>query len=157
MPLADQVELALRDRGSGWWVRLVLDAFRYLETDFGYSLAEVRMHFRGNYIRYRGPVFEFVTDYDPEDTRSIGAELWVVEDLAREGRYQSIGHPRAFDVNRLLRARDPGLPLPATIRARLDPDDVSKAVATWAQGLRELAPDVLAGAWPDDGAVHHLW
>jgi len=57
--LAEQIEVGLRDP-SGWWVRLVLDAFGYLESEYGYALSEVQMHFRGNFIRYRGPVFDFV-------------------------------------------------------------------------------------------------
>jgi hypothetical protein len=153
MSVAEQVDLGLRGRENGWWVRLVLDSFRYLETDYGYSLAEVQMHFKGNFIRYRGPVFEFVTEYDPHATRSVGAELWLVADLDRDGPSEPVAYPRVIDVNRLLRARKPEFPLLETRPPHLDRDIVSKAVAMWAYGLREAAADVLAGAWPNDVAI----
>ncbi len=150
-PIEEQVRRGLRDSAAGWWVRLVLDAFGYLESDFGYALVEVRMHFKGNYIKYRGPVFDFVITFDPDATRSIGAELWVWADIERGA------HPRAFAVNRLLQARDPAFGVPETMPAQLGRSNVSEAVATWARGLRELAPDVLAGAWPDEVEAHYLW
>jgi hypothetical protein len=150
MSVAGQVDLGLGDRTNGWWVRLVLDAFRYLETDYGYALAEVQMHFKGNFIRYRGPVFEFVTEYDPDATRSISAELWLVADIDRDGPRYAVTYPRVIDVNRLLRARKPKLQLPETRPPRLDRDVVAEAVAVWAHGLQEAAADVLAGAWPAD-------
>ncbi|MEI7743976.1 MAG: hypothetical protein WCK58_09535 [Chloroflexota bacterium] len=153
MSLEEQVASGLRDRACGWWVRLVFDSFGYLETDFGYSLAEVRLHFRGNYIQYRGPVYEFVTEYDPDDTQSIHANLWLVADLDPEGQGEGIRFPRVLDVNRLLLARNPDLPLAAPMPSHLDRATVSDAIATWARGLRELAPDVLAGAWPEDVAT----
>lgn len=157
LSVAEQVDRGLRDRAAGWWVRLVLDAFGYLESDFGYRLVEVQMHFKGNYIKYRGPVFEFITTYDPEATRSIGAELWAVEDLGRDRDDDAATHPRAIDVNRLLRARNATLLLPETMPPHLGVGNVTAAVTTWAQGLRELAPDVLAGAWPDGVGIHYLW
>ena len=153
MTVAEQVDAGLRDHENGWWVRLVLDAFRFLETDYGYELAEVQMHFKGNYIRYRGPVFEFVTEYDPDATRSIGAGLWLVSDIDRDGPPDSVTYPRVIDVNRLLRARKPELPLPESRPLRLDPDLVAKAVAMWAHGLQEAAADVLEGAWPGEVAI----
>ena len=148
--IAEQVEAGLRDTRDGWWVRHVLDAFRFLETDYGYALAEVQMHFKGNYIRYRGPAFVFVIEYDPEATRSIGAEFWVVDDEPPGDQAELIPRGQVIDVNRLLRARDPGRLLPETQPSRLDQDHVTDAVTAWAQGLRELASDVLAGAWPAD-------
>lgn len=135
--LEEQVRDGLKDPVAGWWVELVLDAFGYLVAEFGYSLAEVQMHFKGNYIVYRGPVFEFHTEYDPDATHSINAELWVVTDAARDAGSVVARHPRAIDVNRLLRARDSSLPLPDTTPARLDRARVAEAVAIWAQGLRE--------------------
>lgn len=151
--LAEQVEIGLRDPQASWWVRLVLDSFGYLEEEFGYSLAEVQMHFKGNSIGYRGPAFEFVTYYDPDATRSIGASLWVVADLRPTGPGELITFPRVIQVNKLLHARDPDRSLPDTAPRRLDRDYVSWAVGTWAQGLRDLAPDVLAGAWPLDVTI----
>jgi hypothetical protein len=153
MSVAEQVDLGLRNRKNGWWVRLVLDAFHFLETDYGYALAEIQMHFKGNFIRYRGPAFEFVTEYDPDATRSIGAELWLVSDIDRDGPRDSVPYPRVIDVNRLLRARKPELPLPESRPLRLDRDSVSKAVAIWAHGLQEAAADVLEGAWSGDVAI----
>jgi hypothetical protein len=153
----EQVHKGLTNPVAGWWVRSVLDAFEYLITDFGYALHEVQMHFKGTYIVYRGPVFELVTGYDPEATHSINAELWVAADLGRRDGDAVARHPRAFDVNRLLGARDPSLRLPETMPARLDQAVVREAVAVWARGLRELAPDVLAGDWPTDIGAHRLW
>lgn len=153
----EQVREGLMDPVAGWWVRSVRDAFEYLVTDFGYSLDEVRTHFKGNYIVYRSPVFELHIEYDPEATHSINAELWVAADLGRNDEEVIARHPRAFDVDRLLRARDPSLPLPETMPARLDRAVVTEAVAVWARGLRELAPDVLAGDRPTDIGAHRLW
>ena len=147
LSLTEQIDHGLRDP-SGWWVRLVLDAFRYLETEYGYALAEVQMHFKGNYIRYRGQVFEFVMEYDPEATRSIGALLWLVSDLRPERQGERLTYPRVIQINELLRSRDRDRPLPDTSPRQLDRDYVSWAVVTWAEALRELAPDVLAGAMP---------
>jgi hypothetical protein len=142
-PIDEQVRRGLRDAVAGWWVRLVLDAFEYLVSQYGYELVEVQMHFKGNYIAYRGPVFEFVIEYDPEATHSIGASLWVAADLGGGRR------PRVFDVNRLLAARDPALQVPELWLPEIHRSTVAEAVGTWARGLRELAPDVLAGAWPE--------
>jgi hypothetical protein len=163
--IVEQVRFGLQDRDSGWWVALVFDAFGYLETDFGYELAEVRMHFKGNYIVYQGPVFRFVTSYEPESTRSIGAEFWIdadkvpgAEPRAPESAQSDVPpSPVAFDVNRLLHSRDPELRLPELTPRRLDRTNASDAIAIWARGLRELAPDVLEGAWPVGIPVYYLW
>ena len=57
----------------------------------------------------------------------------------------------------VLRARSPDLRLPETMPGRLTRDHVSDAIDVWAHGLRELAPDVLRGAWPEGVAVRYLW
>jgi len=142
-PIAKQIRRGLDDGEDGWWVQLVLDAFNYLVTDFGYTLAEVQMHFRGNYIVYRGPVFELVIEYDPEDGHYVNAQLWSVSDLDGGRR------PRMIDVNSLLLARDPEFAAPeTTLRGVWDREQVTDAVEMWARGLRALAPDVLSGSWP---------
>jgi hypothetical protein len=155
-PIEEQVRDGLRGR-DGWWVRRVLEAFDYLVTDFGYSLDEVQMHFKGNSVVYRGPVFLLHIDYDPEATRSIGAELWVAADVRGDGVIHGAPHPRALDVNAVLRARSPDLRIPDTMPTRLTRDLVSDAIEVWARGLRELAPDVLRGTWPEGVAVRYLW
>jgi len=88
-------------------------------------------------------VFELTIAYDPESTGTIDARLHVAADMVRDV------YPRTIDVNSLLRVRDPALPLPETSPLHLDRATVSEAVLIWARGLRELAPDVLAGAWPE--------
>jgi hypothetical protein len=164
-PITGQVRFGLQDRDSGWWVALVLDAFSYLESDFGYELAEVQMHFKGNYIVYQGPLLRFVTTYEPDSTRSIGAEFWIDADKVpgagplppASDQSDVPPSPVAFDVNRLLHARDPELRLPELAPRRLDKTNVADAIAIWARGLRELAPDVLEGTWPEGIPTYPLW
>ena len=162
-PIGEQVRFGLKGR-DGWWVALVLDAFSYLETDFGYELAEVQMHFKGNYIVYQGRLFRFVTSYEPESTRSIGAEFWIDADKVPGADRRPEPPPSdippspiAFDVNSLLRSRDPMLRLPDSTPAHLDRTKVADAIAVWAGGLRELAPDVLEGTLPDGIRTYRLW
>jgi hypothetical protein len=60
-------------------------------------------------------------------------------------------------VNDLLRARDPKRTLPDLRRGGYSPDAALDALATWADGLRTLAPDVLFGAWPADVPWRNMW
>ena len=151
VPIQDQIDRALADPLDGWWVAEVLDAFGYLEPEFGYRLTKVYLHFRGTSLWYEGPVFDFVIEHDPDDTGSIHADLWVHQD--RDSQVE----PMVFAVNDVLRARDPGLPLPDPQRSHLEKAEVLEAITIWAVGLRELAPDILRGAWPDGVWVGHPW
>ena len=153
----EQVRAGLKDHVAGWWVELVLREFDFLVDDYGYALAKVFLHFKGYGVTFRGPVFEFTTGYDPEATHSIDAKLRLVADPPRDGAKVGSGRPTVIDVNRLLLARDPSFPIPETMPARLDRAHVADAVATWARGLRELAPDVLAGGWPEGVEYSHPW
>ncbi len=123
-----------------------------MEPDFGYRLDEVYLHFRGSSIRYVGRTFDLHIAYDPADTGRVSAELWSREDLDAD-----VEHPRALAVNDVLRARNPSAVLPDTRASHLSQTDVRGAIATWATHLRELAPDVLNGAWPADVEVIYLW
>jgi hypothetical protein len=139
------------DPDDGWWFGGVFDAFGYLETEFGFRLDEVRQHFRGNYVWYRGPVFDLALEHDPEDSGHVSAHLWVHADVTASE------HPRAFAVNDLLRSRDPEARLPDLRRGGQTPDEALDALATWASGLRTLAPDVLRGDWPTDVPFRTMW
>jgi hypothetical protein len=151
-PIQDQIDRAVADRRHGWWVAEVLEAFGYLESDFGYRLTKVHLHFRGTFLYYEGSTFDVVIEYDPEDTGSVHAELWVHVDQASR-----VMHPRAFTVNDVLRARDPALQLPDPRRGHLEQAAVREAVSVWAAGLKELGPDVLRGAWPVGVRMGYLW
>ena len=160
----EQVRSGLRNPVAGWWVELVLREFSFLVDDYGYTLDEVYLHFKGYSVSFRGSTFRFVTGYDPEAAHFISAELWLVAALPGGGAefntLPSDGrgfHPTVIDVNRLLQARDRSFPIPETMPARLDRAHVTAAVATWARGLRKLAPDVLAGQWPEVVEYSHPW
>jgi hypothetical protein len=106
-----------------------------------------------------------VTRYEPESTRSIGAEFWIdagkvpgADPPSPEAAKSDVPpSPVAFEVNRLLHARDPQLRLPEMAPTRLDRTKVAYAVAIWARGLRKLAPDVLEGTWPEGIPTYSLW
>jgi len=146
------IKLIVSDPSDGWWFTGVLDAFAFLESEFGFRLDEVHQHFRGNFVRYESPAFDLVIEHDPDDTGHVGAELWVHPDLK-----PPVEHPRTFAVNDLLRSRDPDRKLPDLRRGGYSQDEALDALATWATGLRDLAPDVLRGAWPAAVPVRHIW
>lgn len=141
-PIQDQIDEALADGLHGWWVAEVLDAFGYLESEFGYRLTKVYLHFRGTFLLYEGPTFDFVIEYDPDDSGSVHAGFWVRQDA------DSQVEPMFIPVNDVLRARDPALQLPDPQRSHLEIAEVREATSVWAVGLKELAPDVLRGDWP---------
>jgi hypothetical protein len=144
-PIQRQIEQAVTDPHDGWWFRAVLDGFAYLESEFEYRLDEVYQHFRGNYVRYSGLVFDLVIEHDPDDTGHVWAEFWVRDDLRPE-----IQDPRAFAVNDVLRVRDPAMRLPDLKRSHTSRTQALEAIEVWSVGLRRLAPDVLRGVWPHD-------
>ena len=150
--LTTLVERAVSDRRHGWWFRAVFEAFAFLESDFGYTLAQVHQHFRGNYVSYDGPAFDFVIDHDPESSGSISAELWVHAD-----QHGHVEHPRAFAVNDVLRSLDPAIRLPDTERFPNTKAEVLEAITLWSAGLRDVGADVLRGAWPRDIPMQFLW
>jgi hypothetical protein len=146
------VERAVSDRRHGWWFRAVFEAFGYLESEFGYSLTQVNQHFRGNDVSYDGPAFDLVIAYDPQNSGSVSAELWVHAD--QRGHVE---HPRAFTVNDVLRARDPAIRLPDTDLFPNTKAEVLEAITLWSVGLRDVGADVLRGAWPRDVPMQFLW
>jgi hypothetical protein len=146
------IKLVVSDPNDGWWFQGVLNAFAYLDSEFGFRLDQVHQHFRGNFVRYEGPAFDLVIEHDPDDTGHVRAELWVRADLK-----PGVEHPRAFAVNDLLRSRDPNMKLPDLRRGGFSQDEALDALVTWANGLRALAPDVLRGAWPADVPGTYMW
>lgn len=139
-----EVAKGLADSEHGWWVAAVLDAFGFLEQDFGYELASVFLHFRGTSLTYTRPENELSLTHDPEDTGRVFGSFTrrpLPADVDRS--------PEWLTVNRLLRSRDPSLVLPDPTRTHLDRAAVLDALTVWSHGLRDLAPDVLRGDWPD--------
>jgi hypothetical protein len=153
------IKLIVSDPRDGWWFAGVFEAFAYLESEFGFRLDQVHQHFRGNFVRYEGPTFDLIVEHDPDDTGHVRADLWVRGDLPPTVEHPQPGveHPRAIAVNDLLRARDPKRTLPDLRRGGYSPDAALDALATWADGLRTLAPDVLFGAWPADVPWRNMW
>jgi hypothetical protein len=112
----------------------------------------VFLHFRGSYVRFAGVVFDLVIGYDPEDTGHMSAELWMRDDLAGD-----TDHPRTLAVNDVLAVRQPLVALPDTRRGNLGRSEVLSAISVWSSGLRDAAPDVLRGTWPDGVSGARLW
>ncbi len=130
----------------------MLDRFHYIETDFGYRVDEVFLHFRGSHVRFAGDVFDLVVGYDPQDTGRMHAELWSRVDFASE-----VDHPRALALNDVLAVRDPSATLPDPLRGNFERSEVLSAISTWARLLRVQAPDVLRGVWPEGVPITYLW
>lgn len=63
-----------RDRDA-WWIEHALKCFRFLTEECVYELAEVRQHFRGDHIRWHGPVVDVVLGYAAEEG-ILHADLW---------------------------------------------------------------------------------
>jgi hypothetical protein len=113
---------------DGWWAELILDEFDFLEK-YGFDLAEVNFHFRGNFIRFLAPHGELVFDYAAEDGGWFGAELRV-------------GLP----------ADEPGISLDEVLAGRKsnsrrrsdDHAQVATIIRRWAAALRDRAPELLA-------------
>lgn len=143
---AIHAELAkgLADREYGWWVAAVLDEFEFLEHDFGYELTSVAVHFRGTRLRYARPENQLEFSHDPEDTGGVVASFTRLPVPADPDQ-----SPEWLPVNRLLRSRDPSLAIPDPKRVHLERSAVLDALKVWSHGLRDLAPDVLLGGWPD--------
>jgi hypothetical protein len=150
--VAKEISRGRSDKVDGWWISEVLDRFAFLERDFGYHVDEVYLHFRGSHVRFASGVFDLVVGYDPQDTGHVSGELWVRGDLASE-----VDHPRALALNDILSVRQPSVAMPDTRRANLGRSEVLSAISTWSAGLRDVAPDVLRGTWPDGVAVSYLW
>jgi hypothetical protein len=150
--VAKDIKRGRTDKVNGWWISEVLDRFGFLESDFGYQVDEVFMHFRGSHVRFAGAVYDLVICYDPEDTGHMFADLWMRDDLAGD-----TAHPRTLAVNDVLRSRQPWVVLPDTRHGNLERSQVLGAIYTWSAGLRDAAPDVIRGAWPDAIAGTHLW
>jgi len=112
----------------GWWARLVLERFAFLE-ERGYALDEVHFHQQGNFIRYSGPRLDVYLDYEPESTRSFSADLF---DRDAE---------RFIPIDKLIRDRDATVEFPP--RDVLDPASVSENVRFWASALNAMADEVL--------------
>jgi hypothetical protein len=145
-----QIDLALRDQ-DGWWVRAVLSAFDVIAKDFDYSVEKVRMHFRGNYVWYRGSIYRIALELDRESSVLIG-ELWLLEDLGRAV------HPRVLSIPNLLEIRAPTQEWqPRDSRHGLTEDEVRSVLERWAVGLVTLAPEILAGELPADAPWGRLW
>ena len=120
---------------DGWWAQLVLDEFAFLD-ELGFSLvasswAGVHFHQKGHYVGFVGPRRDIAVDYDPDDPKrvTIGASL-VEHDP-----------PRFVSLDEVLAEHIPGVEMPR--RKPLDRDAVEANVRWWADGLRQIAPEVL--------------
>jgi hypothetical protein len=136
----------------GWWVKAVLTAFHFLETDFAYRLEEVRLHFRGDYISYDGSVYQLSLGYDSEESGDCTAHLIVLADMTARAR------PRWLSIPLLLEAVAPGQDWG---RARsigpLTNVQVQTLLELWASGLQAHAPNILRGAWADVPGWEYMW
>ena len=141
---------ALKHR-EGWWVRVVLDSIEYLVSDYGYQVEAVEMHFRGNYVWFRGSTYRISILYDP-DSRDLAASLWAIGDIESWSRVRSLA------VYALLNSRDPGSEYRSpTPDHDLTREEVKSTIQIWAKGLRELTPDILSGAWAGNVEWGYLW
>jgi len=145
-----QIEQGLDDP-EGWWVRAVLSTFESIARDFGYEIEKVHMHFRGNFVWYRGGRYRIALELD-RDSGSLTGELWILEDLG------ALAHPRAISFASLLstRAETDDWEPPDDPKA-LTESSVRDVLEHWAAGLRTYAPDVLAGEIPAGVPWGRLW
>lgn len=115
-------------RRDGWWADLILDEFDFV-NDYGYLLAEVTLHFRGNAIRFTGPNGELTFTYAPEDGGWFAAELrtGVPDDQA------------GASLDTLLNASEQ-----RSRRRSDDPGEIAAVIRRWATALRQQAPRLLS-------------
>lgn len=150
----DEVSAALdegrRDRRVGWWLDLVTDEFAYLQSEFGYVIDEVLLHFRGDMIRFSGSRYSVEVTYGDDD-RFVGCTL-VWPDGGQNG--SSVAVP----VWRLLQALQPsGDWQPPEVGPRLSHSTVREVTKRWARALQVEASPVLAGADLPPGLWTDRW
>ncbi len=130
------LEEALRDKHVGWFVQATTESFGFLVNELGYRLEEVYLHFQGTFVSYRAGRREVVIEYQP-DARNVMCHVRFRSDGVAGGG-------RSVAISDLLASRDPLTEWSAPPRNRgLDQKQVVYLVASWAKGLRRLAPDVL--------------
>ena len=135
----------------GWWFASVFEVFGGLLTDFGYQLEEARSSFRGNHVSYLGPRYRVVLEFDP-DTRTLTGEFWDLPALEADNHLWVL---RFWD---LLRSRDPtGDWTAPTHDSPLAVDSATSTLRHWADGLRQLAPDVISGGPVEDRLWTGIW
>jgi hypothetical protein len=128
------------------WQRTVVARFAYLQQEFGYRPAEIDEHFRGSTIRFEGAVYVVVHALDL-DAGWLDCQIWS----------RQPGTTLAVSASTLINRRSPR-PIPARSgSADLERASVERMVAEWADGLYELAADILAGAPLDRDLLTPLW
>ncbi len=113
--------------------------FGFQCSEFGMRLARRSAHFRGHSLFYENSRYHLTSGFSPETTLADGI-LYLAADL-RPGV-----HPRAIDLVHLLELRAPERSW--RVAAQKPPYSLAElraAFEKWAAGLRELAPDILAG------------
>jgi hypothetical protein len=120
---------------DGWWAQLVLDEFAFL-ADLGFSLAGeawvgIHFHQRGHYIRFSGQRRDVILEFDPDDPDrwTIGAEVFDHQANA----YVTLDE---LIFRQLPQARMP-------VRRPVKREVVEANVRWWAEGLRQIASEVL--------------
>jgi len=111
---------------DGWWAELVLEDFAFL-ADFGYAVAEVHFHQAGHFIRYDGSKGHFYVSYEPG--QGIEADFYDPS-------------VKRFVPLDLLLAQHGVATEP--IRHPTDREVVAATLLRWANGLKAIAPTVLA-------------
>jgi hypothetical protein len=122
----DPIERTYLDAIDGYWADLVVAEFGFLEERGG-QLDAVSFHQKGDFARYNGPWGEVVLHFMPDN---YPGGRWI----AAEARLHGAAAEFDGDLDRLVRQRRPGSPLPPS--APLDEATVAANVRAWADVLR---------------------
>jgi len=121
---------AKRDRQVGWAFQAMESVFRFLVDDFQYRVGDARVHQEGSYLSFVGPNATIVVAYE---------EWW--NGFSAVVTAKGSGDENVWD---LLARRDPDGTWPAPDRTRrITREDATTLLSSWADGLRNVAADVL--------------
>ena len=118
------------DRHVGWAFQAMESAFKFLVEDLEYRVGDARLHQEGSYLSFVGSNAMIVITYE---------EWWNGFSAVVTSR--SGGRQNVWD---LLARRDPDGSWPAPDRTkRISREDATNLLSAWADGLRNVAADVL--------------
>ncbi len=125
---------------NGWFAQAAMDAFGFLESEYGYALDRVDLHYRGFMVWYRSTAYLVSIEYDP-GTHARNVVAFVAEDLRPGGQ-----PPRVFSIPRVLQERAPtGAWIAPIDPARPIPQQVHEILGRWASGVRGHIPELASG------------